>query len=212
MDRLNLKSIDSAFQFRFLKENASANILFIALFLSLGFSSSTVGQTSPLQVGDRVRVTAPFLDPLDRIKGTVSEMSGPVLVLSNKDSLIYISDSLIQSLEISTGKKRVVGRGFLIGAVVGTMVLGSISAIRNDRCVLGESGCFLDESNGDAFISGGTTGLVVGSVAGAIAGFFIKIDRWERVPVFLAMDFAPASSYINPRSIEPKISVRLSLH
>lgn len=209
MDRLLLKSIDTVFIFRFLKEGTFANILVIALLFSFGFCSSVIAQISSLQVGDRVRVTAPFVNPKDRIKGTVSEMSGSVLVLSYKDSLIYISNSLIQSLEVSTGKKRIIGGGFLIGAVTGTMVLGAISAIRNDRCVLGEKSCFLRKSNGDAFISGGTTGLVAGSVAGAVTGFFIKIDDWERTPVHIALGVASIPSNINEHSFEPNISIKI---
>jgi hypothetical protein len=172
--------------------------------------SSADAQVSRLEIGDRVRVTAPFVDPMERIKGTVSEMSGSVLVLSKRDSVIYISDSLIQNLEISTGKKRVMGRGLLIGAVTTTVLFGAISAIRNDQC---SSNCSLVRSNGDAFVSGGTVGLLSGAVAGAITGFFIKIDNWERTPVRVALGVAlgvaPTRTYIKEWSVDPNISLRI---
>lgn len=185
--------------------------LFVSLFLVMGLLSTADAQITRLEVGDRVRVTAPFVDPMTRIKGTVSEMSGSVLVLSRKDSLIYVSDSLIQSLEISTGKKRVVGRGLLVGAVTGAMIFGAIAAINNNACGPEEGSCSSERSNGDAFVSGGTTGLLVGTVAGAITGFFIKIDNWERAPVRLAIGVAPTKTDVDQWSMKPNISFRIPL-
>lgn len=166
-----------------------------------------------MEIGDRVRVTAPFVDPMERIKGTISEMSGSVLVLSNKDSLIYISDSLIQNLEVSTGKKRVIGEGLLIGAVTGTVLFGVISAIINDPCRPTENNCSATRtrSNGDAFVSGGTMGLLAGSVAGIVSGFFIKIDDWERGPVHLGLGVAPAQSDVDEWSVKPAVSLKIPL-
>ncbi len=184
---------------------------FFSLILIVGFVSTSSAQVQRLEVGDRVRVTAPFVDPMERIKGTISEMSGSVLVLSNKDSLIYISDSLIQSLEISTGKKRVIGRGSLIGAVTGAMVFGAIAAIKNDVCGPSEVNCSASQSNGAAFVSGGTTGLLSGIVAGAITGFFIKIDVWERTPVRMAIGAVPNRTDINEWSVKPNVSLQIPL-
>lgn len=183
----------------------------LCVILTVFMISSAKAQVNRVEVGDRVRVTAPFVDPMERIKGTVSEMSGSVLVLSKRDSLIYISDSLIQKLEVSTGKKRVIAEGVLIGALTGTMVFGAISAIINDSCSPFESNCSSARSNGDAFVSGGTVGLLAGTVAGAVSGFFIKIDVWERGPVRLGIGVAPARSEVEEWSVEPAVSLKIPL-
>lgn len=203
---LKLSSID-----RYAQLNWFLKTFCFSLILIIGFISTAEAQVQRLEVGDKVRVTAPFIDPMTRIKGTISEMSGTVLVLSKKDSLIYISDSLIQNLEISTGKKRVVGRGSLIGAVTGAMLFGAVSAIRNDICGPSEVGCSSARSNGAAFLSGGTTGLLTGIVAGAITGFFIKIDDWERAPVRFTIGAIPTDVNGGRLAVEPNISVRIPL-
>jgi hypothetical protein len=197
-------------------ENASKQLVFIKLFclllmISLCSISTADAQMNRLEIGDRVRVTAPFVNPMERIKGTVSEMSGSVLVLSKSDSLIYISDSLIQNLEVSTGKKRVVGRGALIGAVTGAMLFGAIWAINNDVCGPVEINCSSARSNGSAFVSGGSTGLVGGILVGAIAGFFIKIDDWERAPVRMAIGVSSIKIDEERWVAKPNVSVRIPL-
>lgn len=183
----------------------------LCLILTVFMNSSAKAQVNRVEVGDRVRITAPFVDPMERIKGTVSEMSGSILVLSKRDSLIYISDSLIQNLEVSTGKKRVIAEGLLIGAITGTMVFGAISAIINDSCSPFESNCSPSRSNGDAFVSGGTVGLLAGTVAGAVSGFFIKIDDWERGAVRLGIGVAPTRSEAEEWSVEPAVSLKIPL-
>lgn len=206
-------SIPKSFKFspteRSVKHFIVLIILCFTFMFPVGLLSTAGAQVTRLEVGDKVRVTAPFIDPMERIKGTISEMSGSVLVLSNRDSLIYISDSLIQNLEISTGKKRVIARGSLIGAVTGAMVFGAIAAIRNDVCGPTEVNCAASRSNGSAFLSGGTTGLLSGIVAGAITGFFIKIDTWERAPARLAIGVAPTRIDINEWSMDPNISLHI---
>lgn len=67
----------------------------------------------------------------------------------------------------------------------------------------------INTSNGDAFVSGGAVGLLAGSVAGVITGFFIKIDDWERAPVRLAIGVSSIPSNLNERSLEPNISFRI---
>lgn len=190
---------------------AYLKIVCLSLLITGGLHSIVHGQIKRLEIGDRVRITAPFVDPMERIQGTISEMSGSVLVLSNEDSLIYISDSLIQNLEISTGKKRVVGRGLLIGAVTGAMIFGAISAIRNDACGPVENNCSAAQSNGSAFVSGGTTGLLSGIIAGAVTGFFIKIDTWERAPARLSVGMVPVKTKIDEWAMKPNVSFRIPL-
>lgn len=198
-----LQAESANIQFEFIK------LLSLLLLISLCSISYADAQINRLEIGDRVRVTAPFVDPMERIKGTVSEMSGSVLVLSKRDSLIYISDSLIQNLEVSTGKKRVIGRGLLIGAVATTVLFGATAAIINNSCGPGDNDCSVAKSNGAAFVSGGAVGLLSGAVAGAITGFFIKIDNWERTPVHVALGVAQSDTRIDDSSLHPKLSFRI---
>jgi len=169
-------------------------------------------QTKRVKVGDRVRITAPFVNPDKRIMGTISELSESVVVLSRKDSLIYISESLIQNIEVSTGEKRVIGEGLLIGAIAGSILVGAVSAITNNKCSETTSECIFGESNGEAFVSGGKIGLIAGTAIGALTGFFVKIDEWERAPVRLGVGVTPASKDIDQWAVEPGISFRIPIN
>lgn len=201
--------IDVLFRITLREGYVSRSILIIPLFFFLIHLSCTNTQAIQLEVGDRVRVTAPVIEP-DRIKGTVAELDESVMVLSVRDSSFYVAHSLIRNLETSIGKKRTVGRGFLIGSFTGTLVFGLLSIYTNNACGFAEE-CMLANRNGDAFLSGATAGLIIGGMSGAITGFFIKTDRWQKVPVSMAMDLAPASSHIQSRTIQPKISVKFTL-
>jgi hypothetical protein len=195
----------------FIKSAGLKNLLCLFLLLTIIKISTADAQINRVEVGDRVRVTAPFVDPMERIKGTISEMSGTVLVLSHQDSLIYISDSLIQNLEVSTGKKRTIGEGVLIGAVAGTMIFGALSSLLNDPCSPTEINCSSARSNGDAFLSGAKIGLLGGITAGGLTGFFVKVDEWERGPVRLGLGVAPTQSAVDDWALEPNLSLRIPI-
>lgn len=167
-------------------------------------------QFGEVKVGDRVRITAPFvLD--DKIRGTITELDKSVLVVSVKDSSVYISESMIQNLETSTGKRRVIGRGALIGAVSGVVLTGMTSAVINNACGLGED-CVIANRDGEAFLRGATVGILIGVTVGTAAGFFTKVDEWERVPFRIAMDAKPVRTNISKNTVSPAISFRFSLN
>lgn len=201
---------------RFIRISATSDCiikLLASLFLILSgcMISSADAQINRVEVGDRVRITAPFVDPMERIKGTISEMSGSVLVLAKEDSLIYISDSLIQTMEVSTGKKRVIGEGLLLGAVAGTVLFGAVAAIFNDACSPAERDCSSSSRNGDAFVSAGKIGLIAGTAAGALTGFFVKIDDWERTPVRIGVGVSPARKSVDQWAVEPTFSLKFPI-
>ncbi len=189
----------------------------VALFLFFVLADcSTAGAQSrfdQLQRGDRVRISAPIVNSA-KVTGEVSRLSDDtVLALSVKDSLFFVSHYLIQGMEISRGQKRPIGRGFLIGAVAGTLVNGILTSAFNDVCRPGDRSCFFKISNGEAFLSGGLKGLIAGGVAGAVAGFFMRIDRWERVPLDVAVDFRNSNPdpKLNQFGGGPQISVRIPI-
>lgn len=178
--------------------------LFIIIFVP-----DTYAQIDQLRVGDRVRITAPLVQS-SKIKGFVTELDKSVLVLSVNGSSFYISESLIQNLETSNGKKRVVGRGLVMGAVAGTMMFGLLASFTNNACGFSED-CILANRNGEAFLSGATAGLIIGGVAGSVAGFIIKVDDWERVRFRIAMEITSDPSNFNKKTASPTLSFRFSL-
>lgn len=188
---------------------ASVVMIFSILFTSLT-AIQAVAQISKLEVGDRVRITAPIVDQ-KKIMGTVTEVDNSVLVLSVRDSSFYISESLIQRLETSTGRKRVFGRGLLIGAVTGTMLSGMVHSFLNNACGVGED-CVLANRDGEAFIAGAAIGLIVGATVGGTAGFFTKVHQWERVPYGIAINAESVRTDFTHSTISPAISFRFSLN
>ena len=178
----------------------------LLLFITL---TEVIAQISKLEIGDRVRITAPYVEQY-KIKGTVQEVDESVLVLSVKDTSFYISESMIHNLETSTGKKRVVGRGMIIGAVTGTMLTGLISAVVNNACGIGED-CVLANRDGEAYLAGASLGLLLGAVAGTVTGFFTKIDEWERVPFGVAVEAKSIPLNIDRKKLSPSVTVRMRL-
>ncbi len=81
----------------------------------------------------------------------------------------------------------------------------------NDACGISESNCSTNESNGDAFVSGGKTGLIAGTAAGVLAGFFIKIDDWERAPVHFGIGVTPTRKDFDILAMEPSISLKIPI-
>lgn len=182
--------------------------VFLSSILFLQISSPlAIAQISQLEIGDRVRITAPYVEQ-NKIKGTVQEIDQSVLVLAVKDTSFYISESMIHNLETSTGKKRVAGRGLIIGAVTGTMLTGLASAFANSACGPGDE-CVLANSDGEAFLAGATMGLLIGAVIGTATGFFTKIDEWERVPFGVAVESKSVPVDINKNQLSPSLTFRL---
>lgn len=182
----------------------------LAAFLFLILVSETKAQFGEVKVGDRVRITAPFVLE-NKISGTITELDKTVLVVSVKDSSVYISESMIQNLETSTGKRRVIGRGALIGAVTGVVLSGMTSSVINNACGVGED-CVLANRDGEAFLKGAAIGLIVGVTVGTTAGFFMKVDQWERVPFRIAMDSESVKTNFRESSVNPVISFRFSFN
>lgn len=185
-------------------------VLFSAFLISTMMSPEAKAQFGEVKVGDRVRITAPFVLE-DKISGTITELDKSVLVVSVKDSSVYISGSMIQNLETSKGERRVIGRGALIGAVSGLVLTGMTSAVINNACGLGED-CVIANRDGEAFLNGAAIGLLMGITIGTTAGFFTKVDQWERVPFRIAMDAESVRTNFRESSVNPAISFRFSLN
>lgn len=188
------------------KINILRSTLFLLLFASFSFSQ-VYAQTEGVKEGDRVRVTAPTVKS-GKIKGTVSSLSSEVLLVSVKDTIIFIPNESIRKLEISDGKKRNIGKGAIIGGISGGVFLGIVSLATNEPCKEGEW-CFFEMSNREAFGFGALAGALGGGLNGAIIGTFIKTNRWKKVPVSVSINrIKSANSYL---AGEPVLSIRVSL-
>ncbi|MDX1640503.1 MAG: hypothetical protein R3220_02310 [Balneolaceae bacterium] len=208
-------SSSNSIQFKLSQVWAQRRVLHLYSFLLTVLFLSTIfvdahAQINKLQIGDRVRITAPLVEQ-NKIMGTVKEVDKTVLVLAVKDSSFYISESLIHSMEISTGRKRLFRGGMIVGAVSGIMLSGLVHSFAKDACGVGKD-CVLANKYGEAFLISASIGLVVGAAVGGVAGFFTKVDQWERVPFGISMDAEPVRTDFNHSALSPTISVRISIN
>lgn len=175
----------------------------LLLFLWL-ISSTAFAQVHGVDKGDRVRITAPNVQT-GKIKGTVDSFSSSMLTLSSRDTTLSIPFESIRTLEVSTGEKRNIGRGALIGATSGAVALGILLAATNKPCEDGDW-CFFEMTDAEAFGFGALAGSLGGAVNGAIIGTFVKTDRWKKVPVRISVAVSPSTG--NNRVVGPKVVVR----
>ncbi len=164
-------------------------------------TSSASAQIAGVDKGERIRITAPTIQP-GKIKGSIDSFSASTITLSVKDSSLVIPYVSIQKAEIVNGRKRNTGRGALIGAPIGALALGIISAVSNEPCD-DESWCFFEMSDAEAFGFGALVGALGGAINGAIIGTFVKTDRFEEVPVQISAAVFPTDG--SNRIIGPKL-------
>lgn len=155
------------------------------LAVPLLFSSTTLSAQDgiPLEVGSRIRITAPDMG-IEQRPATVEAVRGNTLVVL-ADSTLNVPLASVARLDVYRGRKsfgvvKGAGYGALIGAGTG-LVSGLIYGASNEaECPV------IDESpegpcpllyGAVLGLAGGMTGALVGFVAGAL----IKTDRWEEV-------------------------------
>jgi len=139
---------------------------------SISNAAATSSPAPFLERGARVRVTSPTLGN-DPMVGHFVSVLGDTLVLEpegyNEPLRARIDDQT--RVEVSTGERNHLGRGILIGALVGLSIDTAV-AVRN----------------GDMFSdSGGSTapplGLLLGAVLGGLIGAAAHVDDWRLVPL-----------------------------
>ena len=175
---------------------------FLLLILFKPFEA--FAQVEGVEIGERVRITAPTVQP-GKIKGTVASFTASTMTLSLRDTTLLIPYASIQKAEVMNGRKRNIGKGALIGAASGAVALGIVSAATNKPCGDGDW-CFFEMSNAEAFGFGALIGALGGAVNGAIIGTFIKTDRWEEVPVRISVAVIPSSG--DYHTVGPKLVFR----
>jgi hypothetical protein len=131
--------------------------------------------------GDRVRVTAPTVDP-DPFVGKLVALGTDTCVLEveGRPGHSALPFGSVERLEVSLGQKtkagQYAGMGGLIGGVMGVgIALGACSG--------GECEGVTGDLTGAAAVVFGIGGAGVGALLGAGIGSGIKVDRWETVPL-----------------------------
>lgn len=171
--------------------------------------------------GERVKIKAPTVKR-GNLYGRVAHASPDVLTIATKDSTYALVYASIEKLSVYAGKKRSTGKGALIGAGIGVLVLGTIAATSNkpaENTCDEDPGWFCDGnivefSDTGAFFLGGVVGGLLGAAGGSLIGSFIHTPRWEEVPVNIAIGMPPLPAYAtqNSRSFNAGISLRFSLN
>ncbi len=162
-------------------------ITFLVAVLAATPLSTVNAQDSPqVKPGDRVRVTAPYLG-IRKQAGRFETRRGDTLVVAAPDSTMMFPVVFVMRLEVSRGRKSAVGRGALIGFLVGAgggAIAGA--AALSEGCVDGDGCPALGALVGGAFFG------LVGTGIGAVVGALSKAERWEEVPLDqLRVAFAP---------------------
>ena len=148
----------------------------VALLLLAASPAVLHAQSTELQPGVRVRLTAPGI-VAGRYTGTLLSRNGDTLQFGSQNAApVSIATSRITSLEISRGKSRLSGmwRGIAWGAPIG-LVIGLATASSVEDC--GEFGCdALTGSARGAYVLASTIG---GALWGAGIGALVGRERWE---------------------------------
>ncbi len=106
-------------------------LLVFAIGLVQTMPSIVQAQSESLKNGDRIKISAPSVNK-KTITGTVIMRSDTDTAIHiSKDSTYYFTNSLIENLWVSMGKKRNTGKGARIGAVSGGLILGIATAAAN---------------------------------------------------------------------------------
>ena len=155
-----------------------ATLLIAALALTPLATVMAQLQPSPLEPGQRVRVTAPDLGIRKQV-GRFEALRGDTLVVAAADSTMTFPVASVTRLELSRGQKSMAGRwagiGFVSGAAFGA-IIGFVSGDPPRTCDL----CPTAEQKAacGAIVFGG-----IGALIGRGAGASHKTDRWEEVPL-----------------------------
>ena len=155
-----------------------AAVIFLVLACISGPSAEIAAQgTLAVAVGERVRVST---ESGATHVGLLSAMTSDALEVQSEGGSQRFSVASVTRLDVSRGQKS----NAVLGAGVG-FAAGALGAVvycsRAKNEFSGEGKCVLfgdDTTPFQALIFGAAGGLV-----GGIAGYFIKSDRWEEVPL-----------------------------
>jgi hypothetical protein len=156
--------------------------------LSLTAPEILAQQATPLVPGTRVRVGLPTVTDHDGWRiSTVEHLTGKATALRGDTLFVDVGGpsptpvalSRVATIEVSHGTKSNVGKGALIGGLVGVALGGAAYAV----------GCGSELYGQEVSCSGGEVagGVVLfglgGAAAGALIGALIRTEGWEQIPL-----------------------------
>jgi hypothetical protein len=163
--------------------------------LALLLSSPLVaaGQSPPVAVGARIRVTAPA-SALEKRVMTVTDVRGDSIVVDvgGSSHTLWLSD--LTKLEVSSGTRTNAARGAGFGLLMGVVAGAVIGLATYQECVPeGFMDCFM-EGPGFSAVGGALVGGAAGAVIGGVVGSRQRSDRWSSVALPVRAVVAPTRS------------------
>ena len=158
-----------------------------ALITTLLVAGTITGtaQAQTLTAGTRIRVLVPALSSKP-IEGIFERLRGDTLVVNVQawERRLELPLSSVEQLKMHSGRRSAARRGAAIGALVGAAAGGiGAAATYEDPCPEGADFCIFDVGPvGEVVLSAIVFGAI-GAGTGAVIGSFIKVDRWETVPL-----------------------------
>ena len=143
-------------------------------------------QPSVLVSGSRIRVQPVAPSPLfpdgKRRVGTFRALTPDSLTIEwTEGGTSTMPRSAVIQLEASQGRRRFVGRGLLIGLVVGGGTGAFVGAADYDASPCGTSDCFLDFGRGFYAATGAAVGGAIGVLVGGTVGATARREVWRRI-------------------------------
>jgi hypothetical protein len=155
---------------------ADMRALTVLALLLIVLVSDAVTQEQPLQPGQRVRVTAPYLG-INKQVARFDALDGGVLAVT-ADSTMRCPLLDVTRLDVYRGRQGHpwlgAGIGSAVGAVTGVVI--GVQLCNNDWLCP-------DRYMGWAVLAGLGIGGATGALLGAGIGTLIKTDRWQEVPL-----------------------------
>ena len=159
----------------------SSFFVLASAFLGAAAWSEPIAAAEPVPVGTKVRLLAPDVVS-QRIQGTVVESNlESVVVGTEGQGRLTVPWQAITRLEVSAGQHSHTRKGFFIGAGAGAAL-----SVVLPKCV--NEGCTSDAGFDATFavlygLSGGACGALIGTM--------VKTDKWNSVPVRVAVAPTP---------------------
>jgi hypothetical protein len=138
--------------------------------------------SGPLPTGQRIRFFSKELGTL--LTGRLRAIDDETLLLKVDDRAqpIRLRRSSIEQIEVSHGRRGHAGTGAVIGASVVGIPLGILVGLNGGPLLEGSRPASLR-----AFWDGLSGGAILGAAIGAVIGSASKTERWERVPLSVAV-------------------------
>lgn len=162
-----------------------------ALAASVSLPSPVAAQGDPASlVGSRVRLTTSQVSFAPLI-GRVVSVEGDHIVLERSPTddhppgAVRIALASVESVELSAGRRRNVGKGAWMGGAIGFGVgalLGAAGGAADDECGEGEFFFCDDVTAAEGAGILGAVGAAAGALVGVAVGALTKSERWDEVP------------------------------